>query len=204
MCSYAHLTRSLSRSHTFSTSIIAPLTRPPTTYAINYSQPHSYSTASHHQTQSLTMHLPSSQRICHDWMVVQGNVHYARDRAHFTTYRPVTAHLKNNIFNPMDELEVAGIGTVEIPVVRSLDNPFDTHTIVLENVLHIPEAVCNGFNPLLFGSNSRMADWQICCSSSYGSCAADTSLRVDFNFSTPDPHACGTSGRIPWYLRTLT
>ncbi|KAI3070917.1 hypothetical protein CBS147353_6627 [Aspergillus niger] len=153
MCSYAHLTRSLSRSHTFSTSIIAPLTRPPTTYAINYSQPHSYSTASHHQTQSLTMHLPSSQRICHDWMVVQGNVHYARDRAHFTTYRPVTAHLKNNIFNPMDELEVAGIGTVEIPVVRSLDNPFDTHTIVLENVLHIPEAVCNGFNPLLFGSS---------------------------------------------------
>ncbi|KAI2823874.1 hypothetical protein CBS115989_1107 [Aspergillus niger] len=141
MCSYAHLTRSLSRSHTFSTSIIAPLTRPPTTYAINYSQPHSYSTASHHQTQSLTMHLPSSQRICHDWMVVQGNVHYARDRAHFTTYRPVTAHLKNNIFNPMDELEVAGIGTVEIPVVRSLDNPFDTHTIVLENVLHIPEAI---------------------------------------------------------------
>ncbi|CAK41358.1 hypothetical protein AnigIFM59636_001530 [Aspergillus niger] len=99
------------------------------------------------------MHLPSSQRICHDWMVVQGNVHYARDRAHFTTYRPVTAHLKNNIFNPMDELEVAGIGTVEIPVVRSLDNPFDTHTIVLENVLHIPEAVCNGFNPLLFGSS---------------------------------------------------
>ncbi|GKZ24339.1 hypothetical protein AbraCBS73388_011147 [Aspergillus brasiliensis] len=86
------------------------------------------------------MHLPSSQRICHDWMVVQGNVHYARDRAHFTTYRPVTAHLKNNIFNPTDELEVAGIGTVEIPVVRSLDNPFDTHTIVLENVLHIPEA----------------------------------------------------------------
>ncbi|KAI2969096.1 hypothetical protein CBS147323_4074 [Aspergillus niger] len=156
MCSYAHLTRSLSRSHTFSTSIIAPLTRPPTTYAINYSQPHSYSTASHHQTQSLTMHLPSSQRICHDWMVVQGNVHYARDRAHFTTYRPVTAHLKNNIFNPMDELEVAGIGTVEIPVVRSLDNPFDTHTIVLENVLHIPEAVCNGFNPLLFGSTLRM------------------------------------------------
>ncbi|XRM43947.1 hypothetical protein ABZX51_007103 [Aspergillus tubingensis] len=99
------------------------------------------------------MHIPSSQRICHDWMVVQGNVHYARDRAHFTTYRPVTAHLKNNIFNPMDELEVAGIGTVEIPVVRSLDNPFDTHTIVLENVLHIPEAVCNGFNPLLFGSS---------------------------------------------------
>ncbi|KAI3052337.1 hypothetical protein CBS147352_4684 [Aspergillus niger] len=56
MCSYAlkHLTRSLSRSHTFFTSIIAPLTRPPTTYAINYSQPHSYSTASHHQTQFLS------------------------------------------------------------------------------------------------------------------------------------------------------
>ncbi|PYI02959.1 hypothetical protein BO78DRAFT_375932 [Aspergillus sclerotiicarbonarius CBS 121057] len=103
-------------------------------------------------------YLPSSQRLCHDWMIVQGNVHYARDRAHFTSYRPVTLRLKNNIFNPTEELQVAGIGTVQIPAVRSLDNPFDTHTLTLDNVLHIPEAVCNGFNPLLYGSSMSCSE----------------------------------------------
>lgn len=34
-----------------------------------------------------------------------------------------------------------------------------------------------------------------------GHALRSASLRVDFNFSTPDPHAYGTSGRIPWYLR---
>ncbi|PYH43669.1 uncharacterized protein BP01DRAFT_344352 [Aspergillus saccharolyticus JOP 1030-1] len=96
---------------------------------------------------------PSAHSLCYDWMVVSGNCHYARDRAVFTHYRPVSVRLKHNIFNPMDELEVAGVGTVELPVVRSLDNPFATHVLVLENVLHIPEAVCNGFNPLLYGSS---------------------------------------------------
>ncbi|PYH86823.1 hypothetical protein BO82DRAFT_388413 [Aspergillus uvarum CBS 121591] len=107
---------------------------------------------------------PTAHRICYDWMIVQGNCHYARDRAAFTSYRPVTTvRLQTNIFNPMEELEVAGVGTVEIPVARSLapsssdHNPFapdnNTHTLVLENVLHIPEAVCNGFNPLLYGSS---------------------------------------------------
>ncbi|RAH48850.1 uncharacterized protein BO95DRAFT_439962 [Aspergillus brunneoviolaceus CBS 621.78] len=111
---------------------------------------------------------PTAHRLCYDWMIVQGNCHYARDRAAFTSYRPVTTvRLQTNIFNPMEELEVAGVGTVEIPVMRSLTdptnpnhNPFDntqsntnTHTLVLENVLHIPEAVCNGFNPLLYGSS---------------------------------------------------
>ncbi|PYI25132.1 hypothetical protein BP00DRAFT_410219 [Aspergillus indologenus CBS 114.80] len=105
---------------------------------------------------------PTAHRVCYDWMIVQGNCHYARDRAAFTSYRPVTTvRLQTNIFNPMEELEVAGVGTVELPVARSLapSNPFanhdhpNTHTLVLENVLHIPEAVCNGFNPLLYGSS---------------------------------------------------
>ncbi|KAE8355731.1 hypothetical protein BDV28DRAFT_145916 [Aspergillus coremiiformis] len=93
-----------------------------------------------------------AHRICHDWMVVSGNCHYARDRAVFTTYRPVDLRLKNNIFNPHDELHVAGVGSVHLSVRKS---PRDAtaHDIVLEDVLHIPEAVCNGFNPLLFGSS---------------------------------------------------
>ncbi|KAF7585304.1 hypothetical protein BBP40_011295, partial [Aspergillus hancockii] len=96
-----------------------------------------------------TIH-PTS-RICHDWMVVSGNCHYARDRAAFTTYRPISLRLKNNIFNPHDELHVSGAGTVHLSVAKSRQDP-TPHVIVLEDVLHIPEAVCNGFNPLLFGS----------------------------------------------------
>ncbi|EAW08926.1 uncharacterized protein ACLA_098680 [Aspergillus clavatus NRRL 1] len=93
-------------------------------------------------------------RLCYDWMIVSGNCHYARDRGAFRTYRPVAQLIKNNIFNPQQELAVAGVGTVELQVCRtSKDGGRSVHTIVLEDVLHIPEAVCNGFNPLLYGSS---------------------------------------------------
>ncbi|KAI9368239.1 hypothetical protein BJX61DRAFT_546737 [Aspergillus egyptiacus] len=94
-----------------------------------------------------------SASICRDWMIVSGNCHYARDRASFTTYTPVHALLKNNIFNPHDEMHVAGVGTVHLVVPRGRTDPGSTHTLVLEDVLHIPEAICNGFNPLLVGSS---------------------------------------------------
>ncbi|KKK27113.1 hypothetical protein ARAM_006495 [Aspergillus rambellii] len=93
-----------------------------------------------------------SQRICYDWMVVSGNCHYARDAASFSTYRPAHATLQHNVFNPQDELQVAGIGTVHVTVTRGRNDP-TAHVLVLEGVLHIPEAVCNGFNPLLVGSS---------------------------------------------------
>lgn len=94
----------------------------------------------------------SIARQCFDWMVISGNCHYARDQASFATYRPVARQIKNNIFNPYDELHVAGVGTVELDVCKS-PHDLSSHTIVLENVLHIPEAICNGFNPLLYGSS---------------------------------------------------
>ncbi|KAL5365945.1 hypothetical protein BJX96DRAFT_160045 [Aspergillus floccosus] len=96
----------------------------------------------------------TSNRICHDWMVVSGNCHYARDRGSFTSYRQVAAtqRIKNNIFNPHEELHVAGVGTVHLTVCRSRADPAP-QTLVLEDVLHIPEALCNGFNPLLYGSS---------------------------------------------------
>ncbi|KAL4913084.1 hypothetical protein BDW62DRAFT_205888 [Aspergillus aurantiobrunneus] len=94
---------------------------------------------------------PSAQ-ICRDWMIVSGNCHYARDKASFTTYTPATATVKSNIFNPYDEIHVAGCGTVHLPVPRAPNDP-STHVLVLDGVLHIPEAICNGFNPLLVGSS---------------------------------------------------
>ncbi|KAL4794874.1 hypothetical protein BDV19DRAFT_364075 [Aspergillus venezuelensis] len=99
---------------------------------------------------SRTIH-PSAS-ICTDWMIVSGNVHYARDRASFTQYTPVNTTIKNNIFSPHDEMQVAGIGTVSLLVPRGV-NDSRTHLLVLEGVLHIPEAICNGFNPLLVGSS---------------------------------------------------
>ncbi|KAL4924596.1 uncharacterized protein BDV17DRAFT_274096 [Aspergillus undulatus] len=90
--------------------------------------------------------------ICRDWMIVSGNVHYARDKASFTTYTPVNVLLKNNIFSPHDEMQVAGVGDVHLHVQRGRNDP-STHLLVLEGVLHIPEAICNGFNPLLVGSS---------------------------------------------------
>ncbi|KAL2871587.1 uncharacterized protein BJX67DRAFT_369714 [Aspergillus lucknowensis] len=101
---------------------------------------------------------PSSSSICRDWMIVTGNCHYARDVASFTTYRPLkrNALIKSDIFSPHDEIRVVGVGTVYLCVRRGRgwgNSDGSTHTIVLEGVLHIPEAVCNGFSPLLVGSS---------------------------------------------------
>ncbi|KAL4785983.1 hypothetical protein BJX76DRAFT_322707 [Aspergillus varians] len=93
-----------------------------------------------------------SQAICRDWMIVSGNCHYARDRASFATYSAVATTIKSNIFSPHDEMQVAGVGSVHVPVLRRPDDP-TPHVLVLEGVLHIPEAICNGFNPLLVGSS---------------------------------------------------
>ncbi|KAL3466862.1 hypothetical protein BJX64DRAFT_249181 [Aspergillus heterothallicus] len=93
-----------------------------------------------------------SQAICRDWMIVSGNCHYARDAASFTTYKPVNTLIKSNIFSPHDETQVAGVGTVCLEIPRGRNDP-RTHTLVLEGVLHIPGALCNGFNPLLVGSS---------------------------------------------------
>src|ERR1700756_211204 len=78
----------------------------------------------------------STPRQCWDWIVVSGNSHYARDQSSFKTYRRVAKKLRNNIFNPHDELLVEGIGTVELSVCRSPQDD-SSHVIVLENVLHI-------------------------------------------------------------------
>ncbi|KAH1268121.1 hypothetical protein KXV18_006821 [Aspergillus fumigatus] len=107
----------------------------------------------------------AASRICYDWMIVLGNCHYVRDRASFTHYRamPRRTLVKNNIFNPHEELEVAGVGTVELRVCRTVrDGGASSHVLVLEDVLHIPEAVCNGFNPLLYGSSMscNMEYWE--------------------------------------------
>jgi hypothetical protein len=124
----------------------------------------------------------AASRICYDWMIVSGNCHYARDRASFTHYRAIPRRtvIKNNIFNPHEELEVAGVGTVELRVCRTVrDGGASSHVLVLEDVLHIPEAVCNGFNPLLYGS-SMSCNMAVCWGDEVGACGESKGgVRVD-------------------------
>ncbi|OJK03496.1 hypothetical protein ASPACDRAFT_56899 [Aspergillus aculeatus ATCC 16872] len=81
---------------------------------------------------------------CRDWMVVSGTNHYGKNRASFKSYRPVNRMVPNPLF-PGKELYIAGVGTVELNVRASPEEGSPTRTLVLDNVLHIPVAVCNGF-----------------------------------------------------------
>ncbi|PKY01980.1 hypothetical protein P168DRAFT_333267 [Aspergillus campestris IBT 28561] len=127
----------------------------------SYPDPHTHNPST--TTTALQTEAPTEKRTrtttttkppTKDWMVVQGNTHYARDYTTFLpqTYRRTTQTLSNNIFDPSSELHVAGLGTVRV-AVQTGPAPTDTNVLELHDVLHIPDAVCNGFNPLLYGSS---------------------------------------------------
>lgn len=78
-------------------------------------------------------------------MITSGNCHYAKNRSSFKEYRRLNLTIGNI---GLSKTRVIGIGTVELVVKRS---PGDegANILVLENVLHIPDAICNGFSPHL-------------------------------------------------------
>jgi len=81
---------------------------------------------------------PPRRRRCWDWIVVGGDYHYAKNRSSFKEYHRIKAKVGLT--------RVIGIGTIEILVERKDSKPY---TLILEDVLHTPSAVCNGFNPAL-------------------------------------------------------
>ncbi|KAE9364389.1 hypothetical protein N431DRAFT_431266 [Stipitochalara longipes BDJ] len=81
---------------------------------------------------------PHRRRRCWDWIVVGGDYHYAKNRSSFKEYHRIKAKIGLT--------RVIGIGTIEILVERNDSTPY---TLVLEDVLHTPSAICNGFNPSL-------------------------------------------------------
>lgn len=83
-------------------------------------------------------------RPCMDWVVVSGNCHYARDKSFFKDYREVGVSAQNYAALA-DMVYVAGIGTVEIKVQARREAGSPIRTLVLKNVLHVPDAICNGF-----------------------------------------------------------
>ncbi|PLB44496.1 hypothetical protein P170DRAFT_287522 [Aspergillus steynii IBT 23096] len=87
---------------------------------------------------------------CWDWMIVLTSTHhYARDRLFFKDYVPVGIRSPASPFGEED-LDIAGMGTVELLVHTGPESTSTTRTLVLKNVLHIPNALCNGFNGLQY------------------------------------------------------
>ncbi|OJJ51974.1 hypothetical protein ASPSYDRAFT_165369 [Aspergillus sydowii CBS 593.65] len=83
-----------------------------------------------------------NRRRCWDWIIVSGNYHYANNRSSFKVYRRVGRMVLDAAGA---ETYIAGVGTVELNVRTSSRKESPTHSHVLENVLHVPNAVCNGF-----------------------------------------------------------
>ncbi|EGO55289.1 hypothetical protein NEUTE1DRAFT_66775 [Neurospora tetrasperma FGSC 2508] len=85
-----------------------------------------------------------SKRLCSDWLVsYESNFSVAKDREWFTTYTPFDSYVLDHKGVLM---EVYGIGRVTLPVEcsdRSDDNPTQGAEIILQDVLHVPKAVCN-------------------------------------------------------------
>ncbi len=70
---------------------------------------------------------------CNDWLLVCGDAHYAQDQLLFSSYKSVENHAT-----------VKGIGNVELLVAVYDDSKKNSSLIVLQNVLYIPSAKCNG------------------------------------------------------------
>ncbi|KAK1773110.1 hypothetical protein QBC45DRAFT_428439 [Copromyces sp. CBS 386.78] len=89
-----------------------------------------------------------SKRLRSDWLVsYESNFSVAKDREWFTSYAAFDSYVLDHKGVLM---EVLGIGSVTLPVKRSTSNSFDdedptqsTGEVTLQQVLHVPKAVCN-------------------------------------------------------------
>ncbi|KAI9375677.1 hypothetical protein BJX61DRAFT_92921 [Aspergillus egyptiacus] len=77
----------------------------------------------------------SNQTRCWTWLLTPGNSHFAKNRSSFTTYRRAPSKVGGR--------RVLGVGTVELKVRRSPEDG-RMNILVLEDVLHMPNAACNG------------------------------------------------------------
>ncbi|PYI20002.1 hypothetical protein BO99DRAFT_304530, partial [Aspergillus violaceofuscus CBS 115571] len=76
---------------------------------------------------------------CWDWLLLPAgsNTHFAKNRASFATYRRAPCRIANQ--------RVLGVGTVQLRVRRAPDDARTT-TLVLRDVLHMPQARWNGIS----------------------------------------------------------
>ncbi|RVX73006.1 hypothetical protein B0A52_03359 [Exophiala mesophila] len=117
-----------------------------------YSHPAlSLSDFSHHRSISTNKQRPvknPEKSLCHDWVFsTASNAHVAIDRAAFQTYTPFKSYVLT--FAEQRQVAVEGIGSVEIKI-RKASRSREGHKITLENVLHVPEWLCNIMSDIVF------------------------------------------------------
>ncbi|KAE8147862.1 hypothetical protein BDV25DRAFT_142340 [Aspergillus avenaceus] len=89
------------------------------------------------KSQSTAPKQPNTYNRCWDWIVTGGNCHYAKNRATFRSYRRAPGKIGGS--------RVLGVGSVELRVRRGSEDE-RTNTLVLNDVLHMPNARCNGLS----------------------------------------------------------
>ncbi|KAL4789795.1 hypothetical protein BDV19DRAFT_373543 [Aspergillus venezuelensis] len=98
------------------------------------------------------------RRRCHDWMIVSGSCHYAKNRSSFTTYRRVGKRMGQGLAS----VYVAGIGTIQLQVRSSPARGAPTRTLELHDVLHTPGTICNGFNSMAWQRSEGGPSTDLC------------------------------------------
>jgi hypothetical protein len=93
------------------------------------------------------------RRRCYDWIVTTGSCHYAKNRSSFQTYERLPVNVT------VGGQRVIGKGTVQLKVRCSPARHSATRVITLEDVLHIPDAICNGFAPMRKEDTDRTVTW---------------------------------------------
>ncbi|KIW92870.1 uncharacterized protein Z519_06719 [Cladophialophora bantiana CBS 173.52] len=105
----------------------------------------------HYHKRATSYGLPAKKpksKQCYDWIFsTASNVHIAIDRAAFKTYVPFKSYVLT--VSDQRQVPVRGIGTVELKLRREPGSR-ENHTIVLENVLHVPDWLCNVISDIYF------------------------------------------------------
>lgn len=107
------------------------------------------SVSKHHGLPSYTIPLRKSKKSqCHDWIFsTASNTHVSIDRASFKSYVSFESYVLT--VSDQRRIVVHGIGSVEIKIRRAPGSR-ESHTIRLDNVLHVPDWLCNIFSDIYF------------------------------------------------------
>ncbi|GKZ34342.1 hypothetical protein AbraIFM66950_004572 [Aspergillus brasiliensis] len=108
---------------------------------------HNPSTKAPKPTSSSSSSSSNSSR-CFTWLLLpaHSNTHIAKNRSSFSSYRRAPCKIANQ--------RVLGVGTVQLRVQRAPDDP-RTNTLVLHDVLHMPNAKCNGISVAKYTGESE-------------------------------------------------
>lgn len=103
------------------------------------------STVNSRDKRSSVMSMPPAsfprRKPCYDWIFSSAsNVHIAIDRSAFKTYIPFRTYVL--AIADQRQVPAKGIGTVELKIKRQPGSK-ESHKVVLENVLYVPNWLCN-------------------------------------------------------------